>query len=64
MSRQRHLTKFAHSATVTWQKSCHFNVLVGPGTFFKQKFFYRNFFKLFFYRDENQNWPKLQENHI
>jgi len=42
------VTKLAQSATATWQKPCHFNVLVGPGTFFKQIFFYRDVFQTFF----------------
>jgi len=59
-----HVAKVAQSTTATWQKSCHFNVLVGPGTFFKQKKIYRDVFQTFFftgtkiktgpnYRDEN-----------
>jgi len=51
MPRQRHVAKVAQLTTATWQKPCHFNILVGPETFFKQTKFYR---------DENQNWPKLQ----
>jgi len=57
MPRQFHVAKVAQSATATWQKPCHFNVLVGPGTFFKQIFFAGIFF-IFFCRDGNQNWPK------
>ena len=60
MPRQRHVAKVAQSATATWQKPCHFNVLVGPETFFKQFFFYRDVFQALFFRDENQNWLKLQ----
>jgi len=29
MPRQRHLAKVAKSGTDTWQKPCHFSVLVG-----------------------------------
>jgi len=59
MPRQRHVEKVAQSATTTWPKSCHFSVLVGSGTFLKQKKL-QGCFSFFFCRDENHNMPKLQ----
>jgi len=47
------VAKVAQSTTVTWQKPCHFSVLVGSVTFFKQFFFARMFFKFLLCRDEN-----------
>jgi len=49
--RQRHVAKVAQSATATWPKPCQISWIVGPWSFFKQ---------FLFYRDENQNWTKLQ----
>jgi len=42
-------------------KTYHFSILVRPGNFFKQIFFFRDVFKFFFFlQDENHNMPKLQ----
>jgi len=38
------VTKVAQSATATWWIWCHINILVGPKTFFKQKFFLQGCF--------------------
>jgi len=46
--------------TATWPKPSHVSKKVGSGTFLKQLFFYRDVFKFFFYKDENQNASKLQ----
>jgi len=57
----RHVAKVAQSATATWPKPCQISWIVGPETFFKQIFFLQGCISnFFFYRDENQNWPKLQ----
>jgi len=36
------VAKVAQSATATWPKPCQVSHEVGPGTFFKQKIFYRD----------------------
>jgi len=42
------MAKVAQSATATWPKPCQVSHEVGPGTFFKQKIFYRDVIQFFF----------------
>jgi len=44
MSRQRHVTKVAQSATATWAKSCQNSWIVGSVTFLKNRKFCKDFF--------------------
>jgi len=61
MPRQRHVAKVAQSATATWPKPCHFNILVGPGTFLKQTFFCRDVFNFFFAGTKTKIRPNYKD---
>jgi len=55
------VSKVAQSATVTWQKPCHFNVLVGSWTFFKQKIIYMNVFQTFFFQGRKSKLTQITD---
>jgi len=57
MTRQRRVTKVAQSATATWQKPCHFSVLVGQETFFKQKKNCMDVFQFFLFLQRRKPKP-------
>ena len=42
------MAKVAQSATAMWPKPCQVSHEVGPGTFFKQKIFFRDVIQIFF----------------
>ena len=56
-----HVAKVAQSATATWQNHAISTFWWAQGPFSNNFFFTVMFSNLFFYGDENQNWPKLQE---
>jgi len=60
MPRQGHVAKVAQSATGTWQEHATSAFWWGQRPFSNKNIFVGMYFKFFFYRDENQNWPKLQ----
>ena len=65
MPRQRYMEEVAQSATATWQEPCHFSILVGPGTFFKQKKNCKDVFQFFFAGTKIKARPTyMEENHI
>jgi len=54
------MAKVAQSATATWAISMPSQTWSGTRDLFQTNFFLQGCISIFFYRDENQNWPKLQ----